>query len=197
MRVGIFGGSFNPPHRMHLEIGQEMISHEYVDQVIYVPTGKKYPKSELLDDDIRYQMVCLMTEDHPHLEVSDYELQNHLIYTYQTLDYFKGKYSNDEICFILGSDLYSSFSTWKNYTYILENYQILVVLRDDDKREELEKLYPNIPKNVLFTDVHPFVLSSTKVRDAFQRKDFTFVKEHLSPKVFDFIVERNLYQEKR
>ncbi|MDE5587038.1 MAG: nicotinic acid mononucleotide adenylyltransferase, partial [Bacilli bacterium] len=84
MKIGIFGGSFNPPHRMHLEIGEKMISHGYVDQVIYVPTGKKYPKSELLEDEIRYQMVCLMTEDNPHLEVSDYELQNHLIYTYQT-----------------------------------------------------------------------------------------------------------------
>lgn len=194
MRIGIFGGSFNPPHQMHLEIGQEMISHGYVDRVIYVPTGKKYPKSELLEDEIRYQMVSLMTEDDSRLEVSDYELQNHLIYTYQTLDYFKEKYPNDEICFILGSDLYSSFSTWKNYPYILENYQILVVLRDDDSKEELEELYRDVTKNVLFTDVHPFVLSSTKVRDALREGNFTFVKKHLSTKVFDFIVERNLYQ---
>ena len=172
MRIGIFGGSFNPPHQMHLEIGQEMISHGYVDRVIYVPTGKKYPKSELLEDEIRYQMVSLMTEDDSRLEVSDYELQNHLIYTY------------------------SSFSTWKNYPYILENYQILVVLRDDDSKEELEELYQDVTKNVLFTDVHPFVLSSTKVRDALREGNFMFVKKHLSTKVFDFIVERNLYQEK-
>ncbi|MDE5586847.1 MAG: hypothetical protein K2I72_00570, partial [Bacilli bacterium] len=104
---------------------------------------------------------------------------------------------NDEICFILGSELYSSFSTWRNYSYVLENYQILVVLRDDDKKDELEKLYQDIPKNVLFTDVHPFVLSSTKVRDAFQREDYNFVKEHLSSKVFDFILERNLYKESK
>ena len=141
-------------------------------------------------------MVSLMTEDDSRLEVSDYELQNHLIYTYQTLDYFKKKYPNDEICFILGSDLYSSFSTWKNYSYILENYQILVIFRDDDSKEKLEGLYWDITKNVLFTDVHPFVLSSTKVRDALREGNFTFVKEHLPTKVFDLIVERNLYQEK-
>lgn len=196
MRIGIFGGSFNPPHRMHLEIGEEMVSHGYVEQVIYVPTGKKYPKSDLLEDDLRYQMACLMTEDKNYLQVSNYELKNHLVYTYQTLDYFRKKYSSDEICFILGSDLYLDLPNWKNYSYILENYQILVILRDDDKKEELEKLYQDISKNVLFTDVHPFVLSSTKVRDAFQKGDLTFVKEHLSSKVFDFIVERNLYQEK-
>jgi len=196
MRIGIFGGSFNPPHQMHLEIGKDMISHGYVDQVIYIPTGKKYPKSELLEDEIRYRMVCLMTEDDPQLEVSDYELQNHLVYTYQTLDYFKNKYPNDEICFILGSDLYLDLPNWREYKSILRNYHLLVILRNDDTLEELEKLYLELPKQVTFTDVHPFVLSSTKLRSALKEKDLDFVKGHLSSKVFDFITERNLYQEK-
>ncbi|MCI8588205.1 MAG: nicotinic acid mononucleotide adenylyltransferase, partial [Bacilli bacterium] len=91
MRIGIFGGSFNPPHRMHLDIGREMVAKGYVDRVIYVPTGKKYPKSDLLEDNLRYQMVSLMVQDKEYLEVSDYELQNHLVYTYQTLEYFKEK----------------------------------------------------------------------------------------------------------
>lgn len=194
MRIGIFGGSFNPPHQMHLDIGKEMVSKGYVDRVIYVPTGKKYPKSDLLEDDFRYQMTSLMIQGEDHLEVSDYELQKHLVYTYQTLEYFKGKYPRDEIYFILGSDLYSSFSTWKNYSYILENYEILIVLRDDDRQSELEKLYPEFKKQITFTDVHPFVLSSTKVREALRTGDSLFVQKYVSPQVVEFIMEKNLYQ---
>lgn len=194
MKIGIFGGSFNPPHKMHLDIGCEMVSHGYVDKVIYVPTGKKYPKSSLLDDHIRYEMTKFMTEEHENLEVSDFELQNHLVYTYQTLAHFKALYKEDEIYFILGSDLYSEFSTWRNYESILNEYKILVVLRDDDSVLELSKLYENIDKNVIFTDVHPFVLSSTKIRDAISRGDFDYVKEYLSPKVYNFILGQNLYK---
>lgn len=194
MRIGIFGGSFNPPHRMHLGIGREMVAKGYVDRVIYVPTGKKYPKSDLLEDNLRYQMVSLMVQDKEYLEVSDYELQNHLVYTYQTLEYFKEKYPEDEIYFILGSDLYSSFSTWKNYSYILEHYKILIVLRDDDQLSDLEGLYREFKKQVVFTDVHPFVLSSTRVREALRENDFLFVRNYVSPKVVDFIIEQGLYR---
>ncbi len=194
MRIGIFGGSFNPPHRMHLDIGREMVAKGYVDRVIYVPTGKKYPKSDLLEDNLRYQMVSLMVQDKEYLEVSDYELQNHLVYTYQTLEYFKEKYPEDEIYFILGSDLYSSFSTWKNYSYILEHYKILIVLRDDDQLSDLEGLYREFKKQVVFTDVHPFVLSSTRVREALRENDFLFVRNYVSPKVVDFIIEQGLYR---
>lgn len=195
MKIGIFGGSFNPPHQMHLDIGNQMVSLGYVDKVIYVPTGKKYPKSTLLDDHLRYDMTKLMTEENNHLEVSDYELQNHLVYTCETLEHFKNEYPNDEICFILGSDLYRDFSTWKNYEAVLNEYTILVVLRDEDSVLELSKLYSDIRKNVIFTDVHPFVLSSTKIRDAFLKGDLSFSKQYLSSKVFNFIIEKNLYRE--
>lgn len=194
MKIGIFGGSFNPPHQMHFDIGDMMISHGYVDKVIYVPTGKKYPKSTLLDDHIRYEMVKLMTKGEKNLEVSDYELQNHLVYTCQTLEHFKNLYPSDEICFILGSDLYREFSTWKNYETVLNEYEILVVLRDEDNVLELSKLYSSTRKNVVFTDVHPFLLSSTRIREAFQNEDYDFAKKYLSTKVYDFIIEKGLYR---
>ena len=194
MKIGIFGGSFNPPHQMHLEIGEKMISHGYVDQVIYVPTGKKYPKSDLLEDDLRYQMALLMTEDKENLQVSDYGLQNHRVYTYQTLAYFKNQYSLDEICFILGSDLYLDLPNWKHYEEILRDYHLLVILRNSDKVGDLESLYQNLPKKVTFTDVHPFVLSSTELRKALKEKNLDFVGQYISKKVFDFIIEKDLYQ---
>ena len=100
MKIGIFGGCFNPPHKMHKSIALELIMNHYLDKVIYVPTGNKYNKTSLIDAKHRYNMLKLMTDDNTTLDVSDYELKNTLTYTYQTLDYFKDKYKKDEIYFI-------------------------------------------------------------------------------------------------
>ncbi len=48
MKIGIFGGCFNPPHNMHKDIGLNLIKKKYLDRVIYVPTGDQYQKEELI-----------------------------------------------------------------------------------------------------------------------------------------------------
>ena len=75
MRIGIFGGSFNPPHLMHLQIGLSLLGKKYVDKIIYVPTGSKYKyKNNLVADEHRYKMLELMIKNDVRFEVSDYEL---------------------------------------------------------------------------------------------------------------------------
>ena len=74
MRVGIFGGTFNPPHKMHLNIALTLIKNNYVDKVIFVPTGNKYDRKDLNNELDRFNMVNLMFKDYDNLEVSDYEL---------------------------------------------------------------------------------------------------------------------------
>ena len=91
MKIGIFGGSFNPPHKMHKEIAIELIKKHYVDKVIFVPTGSKYKyKNNLLSDKVRLEMLKLMCNDN-NLEVSNYELKDDVVYTYETLNHFKNK----------------------------------------------------------------------------------------------------------
>ena len=63
MRIGIFGGSFNPPHKMHVNIANYMINKQYVDKVIFVPTGSKYAyKNNLVLEEHRYNMVEILTK---------------------------------------------------------------------------------------------------------------------------------------
>ena len=89
MKIGIFGGCFNPPHKMHKKIAIELIKKHYLDKVIFVPTGSKYKyKNNLLSDNVRFEMLKLMCEDNNALEVSNYELKDQVVYTYETLDYF-------------------------------------------------------------------------------------------------------------
>ena len=109
MKIGIFGGTFNPPHKMHLKIALLLIEKNYVDKVIFVPTGNKYDRKDLNNEIDRLNMVNLMIKDYKSLESSDYELGKERVYTYQTLNYFKELYKNDEIYFICGSDNINDF----------------------------------------------------------------------------------------
>ena len=144
MKIGIFGGSFNPPHKMHKNIALTLIKKHYVDKVIFVPTGSKYKyKNNLLSDKVRFEMLKLMCEDNKNLEVSDYELKEEVVYTYETLDYFKNKYKDDDIYFICGTDNLSYIDKWKRGEYILFNYKILVINR---KTNDINKL---LEKNIL------------------------------------------------
>lgn len=164
MKIGIFGGCFNPPHKMHKDIAVNLIDNKYVDKVIYVPTGNKYQKKELLSDQERYQMIELMIKDNENLLVSDYEFNTELTYTYQTLDYFNNKYKNDEIYFIMGADNLDEFDTWKNYQYILKNYKLLVINRGDFNQDKLLEKYLEYKDNIIFAKQDINFISSTYIR---------------------------------
>lgn len=195
MRIGIYGGSFNPPHNMHLKMATELIHQNLVDKVIFVPTGSKYPKFGLASDMDRFEMIKLMIDGNPNLEVSDYELKESQIYTYKTLDYFKNYYPNCEIYFILGSDLLKDFKTWRNYEYILANFKILVTLRDTDKKEDLEKIELPNRENIVYTNIKLSSLSSTEIREKVEKDDIAFLKQNLDSEVLSYIRKNNLYRE--
>ena len=185
MRIGIFGGSFNPPHNMHLYIANELINKNYVDKIIFVPTGNKYDRKDLNNEIDRLNMVNLMIKDYKSLESSDYELGKERVYTYQTLNHFKKLYKNDEIYFICGVDNINDFKTWKNYEYILNNFKVLVIPRNNEKI--------NIKSsNLILTDVKADNLSSTYIRNNI--KSIKNIDDLIDKKVLDYIKERNFYE---
>lgn len=192
MKIGIFGGSFNPPHKMHKKIALNLIKNKYLDKVIYVPTGNKYNKEELIDSKHRYNMIKLMIKNYKNLELSDYELKNTLTYTYQTLDYFKKTYPNDEIYFICGSDNLKEITTWKNYEYILNNFKILVIKRNND---DLDDILSSInSKNIVIANIELDNISSTYIRRNIKDKQKMLRK--VDKKVFEYINRNNLYEER-
>ncbi|MCD8562407.1 MAG: nicotinate-nicotinamide nucleotide adenylyltransferase [Bacilli bacterium] len=114
MRIGIFPGSFNPPHDGHLAIAKNLIKLNYLDKVIFVPVSNFYVKNELLDGEFRLDMLKIATKSDDRLCVSDYEIISEAQpYTYQTLDFFKNKFKDDTICLIVGTDNYLNLISWK------------------------------------------------------------------------------------
>ena len=193
MKIGIFGGSFNPPHKMHKEIAIELIKKHYVDKVIFVPTGSKYKyKNNLLSDKVRLEMLELMCRDNNNLEVSDYELKEHVVYTYETLNYFRNKYKDDEIYFICGTDNLSYIDKWKKGEDILSNNKLLVIKRNTFDINTLLEKYKDYKDNIIVTDIKESEISSTKIREMIYNNKRT--EDYLDDSVYSYIRENNLYR---
>ena len=116
--------------------------------------------------------------------VSDYENQDRVVYTYETLDYFKKKYLGSEIYFILGADNLKQISNWKNSEYILSNYKLLVINRGDDKIE--------VKDNVIVMDILNNDISSTFIRNNIDNDDI--IKKYLDKNVLEYIRKEKLYE---
>ena len=192
MRIGIFGGSFNPPHKMHESIAKQLIEKGIIDKVIYVPTSNFYPKAGLISDEDRYEMLCLMTKNKDQYAVSKYEF-GRLTYTYQTLEYFQEENKDDEIYFICGSDNLEYIDTWKEYQKILSNYKLIVIPRKNDMDQLLNK-YQVYKDNIIVTELNNNYLSSTLVRQYLKEEKYEEVKEYINEDVLNYIIKNNLYK---
>ena len=193
MKIGIFGGSFNPPHKMHLNIGVQLVNKHYVDNVVYVPTGSKYKyKNNLLPDKNRLEMLKILTNNYKYLNVNDYELKDEVVYTCETLAYFKEVYPNDDIYFVCGADNLSYIDKWKNGEEILKNYKILVMRRKGEDIDELLEKFNEYKNNIVVADVEQQDVSSTDIREKLKNKED--VLDVLDKDVYEYIRKKKLYE---
>lgn len=191
MKIGIFGGSFNPPHKIHQKIANYLVKNNYLDKVIFVPTGSNYEKPYLASEQDRYNMLKLMIGNVSYLDISTYEFGK-LTHTYQTLDHFKKHYKDDEIYFICGSDNLKEIKTWKRYQYILSNYKLLVIRRNGESITDILSELKSYQDNIIVIDDIKSSLSSTSIRKRF-KDDKNLVKDgNIDSKVFEYI-RNNLY----
>lgn len=192
MRIGIFGGSFNPPHKTHENIAHYLKENDILDKVIFVPTGSKYKyKNNLLPDEDRYNMVKLITDKYNYLSVSDFELKDEVVYTCETLEYYSFENPDDEIYFICGLDNLSYIDKWKNPEYILENFKIIVIKRDTDNLEEVLKRLEKYKNNIIVINECESPVSSTYIRENINNEDMS---DYLDESVLKYIKDNNLYR---
>ena len=133
MRIGLFGGTFNPIHACHLFIGGQTRDRLHLDQVLFIPSGDpphKAPAS-LAPIGHRYAMVKLAIESDPTFAVSDVELQtatkSYSIDTVRTLLAQVGP--SAELFFIIGLDSFLEFHTWRKASDLLRLCPFVVVSR--------------------------------------------------------------------
>jgi len=167
-KIGFFGGCFNPPSNIHINLALDLIKKQKLDKVIFVPVSDYYKKSDLIEFKHRFTMLKFAIEDYENLYIDNLE-ENLNGQTY-AIDIFKiinEKYISSQNFFIMGSDNYSKIKNWKNYEE-LKNYNYIILQRDDNE------------------------ISSTEIRDMIKSNNLK--NNILNKKVYNYILENNLYK---
>ena len=164
MRIGVFGGSFNPIHNGHIALGDSMLGAMSLDEVWYMVSPRNPLKGlsvELADEDVRLRWVEMALEGHPALMPSDYEFRlPRPSYTWNTLQHLRKDRPADEFVLIIGGDNISKFTRWANYRDILDGYAVAVYPR----KGEVVPEWVGRVQNVTVTDMPLMDVSSTMIR---------------------------------
>lgn len=136
MRVGIFGGTFNPPHIGHLIIAEIIREEANLDKIIFVPCASPPHKqtreylSQIASPQHRFEMVKLSIKDNPFFEVSDIEIKRGGIsYTVETVNYLVENFSENSFYLLMGVDQFREFHTWKDPNEIVKKVHLIVFNR--------------------------------------------------------------------
>lgn len=132
MRVGIFGGSFNPIHNGHVALARGIVQRHLVDEVwlMLSPQNPLKQQTDLLDDQQRYDMALKALEGIDSVKACDYEL--HLpkpSYTWNTLCLLSEGFPQHRFSLIIGGDNWAHFERWRRWKDILRNYNVIVYPR--------------------------------------------------------------------
>ena len=172
MRIAIYGGSFNPPHLGHMEAAKTVAAELAPDKLLIIPDNipphkDVEPGSPTAEE--RLELCRLAFRDIPGAEVSDMEIRRQgKSYTAHTVQKLREKYPEDELCLVVGSDMFLSFEEWYEFRYLLGECTLAVVSREEDDldvlrahRDHLEREYS---ARVRLLNHAPLPMSSGEIR---------------------------------
>jgi nicotinate-nucleotide adenylyltransferase len=183
MRVGIYGGSFNPVHLGHIRIVQFILAKNKVDRVIIVPVYKNPLKQEQpsLPAQLRCQMLEAVFNNSKGVSISLYEIKKQQAsFSYETVEYYHQLNPLDSLFLILGQDTFNQFHLWKNYQRILELAKLLVYKRVNTPINENQSITKD---KVEWIEGEIPDISSTLIRSSSQNK--TQLLQWLHPSTVD------------
>ena len=176
MRLGLFGGSFDPIHRGHIEPVQAARRALKLDRVIYLPTAvpPHKPGRVLAPAHARYAMVEMALLDEEGLYASTFELTlERPAYTIETLEHFRETMPGVDLHLLIGGDSYADLDHWVRWREIVVAARLVVLTRPGWTLEEAS-LSPDLADlarsgRVVFLGQPPVDVSSTRLREMFSR----------------------------
>ena len=189
MKLGIYVGSFNPPHKGHIKAIRHLINKKYVDKIIVIPTGNYWDKNDLININLRIDMLKKYEDNDI---IIDNELNN-IPYTYLILRELHKKYN--DLYLIIGADNIINFDKWKEYQEITTNNKILIIPRDNIDIHKYINKYNNKDNFIVVKDFNNIYISSSDIRKLFINKEYDKLKKYLDIKIIDYIIKKDLYHE--
>ena len=217
MKIGIYGGTFNPVHYGHLRTAEEVAERLSLDKILFIPAGKTpFNKPDLEKAGHRYKMVKAAINGNPYFNISGLEIKaSGKSYTVDTLRKLRNRYRRSEFYFILGIDAFIDLPCWKQPGRLVELTNLVVIsrpgysftelltspylkgvsrkiLRELDKRSRKEVIV-DISKNSkgILINVAGINISASHIRNLM--KSGENINYLLPESVKSYIISHNLY----
>jgi nicotinate-nucleotide adenylyltransferase len=191
-KIGFFGGTFDPIHSGHINVGVRILEAGLVDQILYSPARISPTKGEappIAPCYHRLNMLQLALEDVPGCDLYDEEIKKEgPSYTIDALKGIKG-----ELRLIVAEDAAYGFDQWKDIEQLLEMAPPIIAIRHGFNREKLNHLPDSIKWNIEkgLIQIPAMDISSTEIRERLKKRLYC---GHLLPgKVLDYIHQNTLY----
>ena len=195
-RIGLFGGTFAPPHCGHVRAVKMMLSHVELDKLLIMPTAIPPHKVKAKGDtpEVRLEMCRAAFGGMDKVEVSTYETdKGGLSYTVDTLEHLSAE--NRTIFMLTGGDMFKSLPRWYKAERIFDLATIVCIPRYEGELDELNALADEFKKkfgaNIQIIGTNPYEISSTVIRKMTQKGESL---ENIVPAGVEYIIKReNLY----
>ena len=206
--IGIFGGSFDPIHKGHIESLKSVTKKLNLSKVLVIPNKVSPLKNLSVASSLeKIKMLEIAFKDFKEIEIEDYELKKEgpsfMIETLQYLDKKLGK--KKHFLLIIGEDSFQSFHRWKNYQHIIKITSLLVMNRpglDNDLTTRAIELHQDCIENtygdnnfkkgkIYFIQIKPIPVSSTHIRENIDNQDV--LAEGLDDDVLKYLQEHKIY----
>lgn len=185
-KIGIFGGSFNPIHRGHIEMANIAIEKFNLDRLYIVPLGtpSHRPNTNFASGSKRMAMVKLACSNNKKLYPCDYEVVSKSVsYTFDTLLKIREEHPNSLIYEIIGEDSAEYLTSWKNYEKMIDLCKFIFFKR---------KGYCSTTDGLLTIEAPLFNISSTLIREKIKNKES--LKDYITEDIEEYIIKHDLYR---
>ncbi len=197
MRIAIFGGTFNPIHNGHLNVIENVLKELEPAKLILMPTHIPPHKAvkDLASDEARLEMCQLVASLYENVEVSDFELKSEgKSYTVTTMEHLKSSYPDDDLYFVMGSDMLNTFLSWVKPDRIMKLCTLVCVCRSEADRKQSEANAGKIREvggSCILIDCEAVEASSTEIRADLIAYNTSFGR--IPESVEHYILEKGLY----
>jgi nicotinate-nucleotide adenylyltransferase len=193
MKIGIFGGTFNPTHYGHLIVAEFIREEVGLDKIIFIPCSIPPHKqnneylSQIASPEHRFEMVKLAITGNKFFEVSDIEInRGGVSYTIDTVNYFVSNFPEEKFYLLIGADQFAEFHTWRKPDEIVQKVNLIVFNRPGFVIPKTE-----FSKFATFITIPNIEISASTIRKRIRHGKS--IKYLVPPAVEEYILANKLY----
>ncbi len=190
MRIGIYGGSFNPIHKAHVRLAKALLREAALDEVwlMVSPQNPLKSQADLLDDGQRLRLARVALQNERRLVACDYEFRlPRPSYTFDTMEALSADYPQHQFTLLIGGDNWERFPQWYRHDELLQRYPIVIYPREDSPIDEAA-----LPPNVRLVHTPLINISSTDIRRRI--REGRSIARLVPRAVADIILQEGLYR---